>query len=208
MLSDAELLAVCLGSGRAGEDMVALARRTLHVYGGLEALLQAPVPRLLQLRGFGPAKVATLKAIAELAQRPIEAQASTGRVFSDVTVTAKYLIRRIGHSPREVFGCLFLDSRHRLIQWDVLFKGSINRAHVHAREVLRAALAHNAAAVILAHNHPSGVAEPSHSDLLLTRELKDLLARVDVAVLDHIVVSAGAYVSLAQRGLLEGRVTE
>jgi DNA repair protein RadC len=115
---------------------------------------------------------------------------------------ARYIRRRIGHCQREVFGCLFLDTRHRPICWEILFQGTLNRAHVHSREILKRAMELNAAALVLGHNHPSGIAEPSAADLTLTRELKDLLARVDVAVLDHIVAAPRAAVSMASRGLL------
>jgi len=126
------------------------------------------------------------------------------QALTDATAVARYIRRRIGHKEREVFGCLFLDTRHRPIRWEELFRGSLNRAHVHTREVLRRGIELNAAALIIGHNHPSGVAEPSHADLSLTRELKDLLARVDIVLLDHIVVATGGAVSLASRGLLGG----
>jgi len=201
-LNAAELVALCLGVGRQGEDAVTLARRALQEFGGLDGLLSAPVAQLLEIKGLGPARVARLKAVHEMGLRSLEMRASRGPKFADAAVAAAYLQRRIGFEPREHFACLFLDVRHQLLHWEVLFKGSVNQAHVHPREVLRRALEVNAAAVILSHNHPSGVAEPSQADILLTRELRGLLLRIDVRVLDHIIVAGGRYVSLADRGLL------
>jgi len=201
-LAAAELVALCLGSGVAGEDAVSLARRLLVEFGGLHGLLAARESRLLNTRGLGEARVSQLKAIQEIAARHDEAALIEPHALADASAVTRYIRRRIGHKEREVFGCLFLDTRHRPICWEVLFQGSLNRAHVHTREVLRRGLELNAAALIIGHNHPSGVAEPSHADLSLTRELKDLLERVDIVVLDHIIVAAGSAVSLASRGLL------
>ncbi len=201
-VSSAELLAILLGTGSAGEDALALARRVLAGYGTLDRLLAASTTDLLTVRGLGYAKVARLKALHELTMRHGEEHMVADQVFSDVSKVARYIQRRIGYRDREVFGCLFLDTRHRMLAWEELFLGSVNRAHVYAREVLRRGLALNAAAVIFGHNHPSGVAEPSQADLQLTADLKGLLRRVDVEVLDHIVVSAGTTVSMAARGLL------
>jgi DNA repair protein RadC len=202
-LSVAELLAVCLGSGVAGEDAVGMARRLLTRFGGLDALLAATVEDLLQLHGLGDAKVALLKAIHELSMRNCEEEFAKPREqFADTDTVSRYIQKRIGHSDRELFGCLYLDSRHQLLSWVVLFYGSVDRAHVHAREVLKRGFELNAAALVLAHNHPSGVAEPSHADLLLTRELTELLQKVDIRVIDHIIVGRGCSVSLAHRGFI------
>ena len=162
----------------------------------------APIPRLLEVKGLGPARVARLKAVQEMRLRTLEMHATQTPKFVDVGAAARYLQQRIGFESRELFACLFLNVRHQLLHWEVLFKGSVNKAHVHPREVLRRALELNAAAVILSHNHPSGVAEPSQADILLTRELRGLLQRIDVSVLDHIIVARSHYVSLAERGLL------
>ncbi len=202
-LSDAELIAVCLGSGAAGENAVVLARRLLAEYGSLGALLHASPHRLLRSRGLGVARVARLKAVLELQTRQAEAALSARLSVTDVTGAARYVRHKIGYREREVFGCLYLDSRHRLLRWEELFLGSINRAHVHAREVLRKGMELNAAAVVLAHNHPSGVAEPSQADIGLTQELKALLEHVDIRLLDHLIVAGPAWVSLATRGLLD-----
>lgn len=201
-LNNAELVALCLGAGMPGEDAVSLAARLIKQFGGVEGLLGASVDKLLACRGLGDAKVAALKAVHELSCRRDETQLANAAALSDPTAVTRYLRRRIGHLEREVFGCLFLDTRHRPMCFEILFYGSINRAHVHTREILKRAIQLNAAALILAHNHPSGIPEPSSADLNLTRELKDLLHRIDVALLDHIVVAPGSSVSLAQRGLI------
>ncbi|MEM7077324.1 MAG: DNA repair protein RadC [Pseudomonadota bacterium] len=174
----------------------------LHEFGSLQGLLHAPVGRLLARHGLGPARVARLKAIAGLLLHQDETALRQGGLMSDVASIARFLKRQIGHSERELFGALFLTSRHELIAWEVLFAGSIDRAHVHPREVLKPALRHNAAAVVLAHNHPSGIVDPSQADLRLTADLKALLERVDLRVLDHLIVAPGAYVSFAARGLI------
>jgi len=203
-ISSAELLAVLLGTGSRGEDAVALARRLLSRFTTLDRLLAASTAQLLQQRGLGAAKVARIKALHELTMRHGEESMLAQQVFSDAVRVSRYIQRRIGHRSREVFGCLYLDTRHRFLAWEELFLGSVNRAHVHAREVLRRSLELNAAAVIFGHNHPSGIAEPSHADLLLTEDLIDLMKRIDVTVLDHIVVATEGTVSMAARGLLRG----
>lgn len=205
-LSTAELLAVCLGSGCAGMSALQLAQNLLVRFGNLDALLQARADELRQCHGMGPARVAQIKALAELTLRHSESQLrepDARDAMTDVTTVSRYVQRQIGAARREIFACLFLDARHRLLHFETLFLGSVNRAHVYPREVLRQALEHNAAAVILAHNHPSGVAEPSQADISLTAELRALLARVDVKVLDHIVVAQGQVVSFAARGLIQ-----
>jgi len=201
-LSVAELVALCLGSGVRGEDAHAVAQRLLNQFGGIDALLAASPERLLACYGLGLAKVALLKAIHELTVRHSFASLELPGALTDAHAVGRYIRRRIGHLEREVFGCLFLDTRHRPLRWEELFFGSVNRAHVHSREVLKRGIELNAAALVLGHNHPSGIAEPSAADLNLTRELKDLLARVDIIVLDHIIVSPLGWVSLASRGLL------
>lgn len=201
-LLDSDLLALCLGSGTSNESVLPMAERLLRQFGGLDALLGAPEHRLLACHGLGKAKVALLKAVNEIMRRQEEAELAKPAALTDTGVVLRYVRRQIGHQERELFGCLYLDTRHRPIRWEILFMGSINRAHVHAREVLKRGLELNAAAVILAHNHPSGSAEPSSADVQLTLELKKFLHYVDIAVLDHLVVTAHTGVSLAARGLL------
>jgi DNA repair protein RadC len=201
-LSDAELLAVCLGSGDGRHDGVTFARLLLREFGGLRALLHAPPARLARVRGLGPARIAALKAVLGLAQRHAEAAITDRPLLTDTVAVRHFLQQQLAGYEREVFACLFLDTRHHLIGFEMLFFGSVDRASVHPREVLKQALACNAAAVVLAHNHPSGNAEPSPSDVRLTEELRALLMQVDVRVLDHVVVGHGSAVSLAERGLI------
>lgn len=201
-LSDAELLAVCLGTGDGRRDVLSFARHLLAAFGGLRGLLGADPERLTEMRGLGPARVALLKAAVALAERDAEAGIADRPLLADSRAVRRFLQHKLSASEREVFGCLFLDARHRMIGFEQLFFGSVDRASVHPREVLKRALAHNAAAVVLAHNHPSGHPEPSPSDLRLTEELRSLLLQVDVRVIDHVVVGHGATVSLAERGLL------
>ena len=205
-LSDAELLALLIGAGVSGEGVLAIAHRLLQQFDGLQGALAADSEQLLGCKGLGQAAVCRIKAVQELSVRELESTLQQAPLLSDTTSVCRYVQRRIGHRKREVFGCLFLDAHHRLICWEVLFKGSINRAHVHAREIMRRCLELNAAALVLAHNHPSGVAEPSQADLCLTNSLADLLAQIDVAVLDHVVVSRAATVSMANRGLFTTKV--
>lgn len=201
-LSDAELLAVFLRTGVRGKTAVDLARDLLETHGGLRPLLEAERARFCASPGLGDAKYVLLQAVLEMARRHLHETLVRGDALSCPDDTRRYLTAQLRGHPHEVFACLFLDNRHRVIRFDELFHGTINGASVHPREVVRRSLAHNAAAVILAHNHPSGVAEPSAADLQLTRRLTDALALVDVRVLDHIVVGDGETVSLAERGLL------
>ena len=201
-LSDVELLAVCLGTGNGRLDVLAFAELLLQTFGGLRGLLAASPRRLATVRGLGPARVAVLKAVLTLGERQAQAGIADRPLLSDTGAVRRYLQHKLSGYEREVFACLFLDTRHRLIGFEALFLGSVDRASVHPREVLKQALAHNAAAVVLAHNHPSGNPEPSPSDLRLTEELRLLLMQIDVRVLDHVVVGHGVTVSLAERGLL------
>ncbi len=201
-LSDAELLAIFLRTGVAGCSAVKLARQLVHEYGGLRKLLQADRNSFCANRGLGQAKYAQLQAVLELARRHLAESLTRGQPLTNPTDTQHYLTARLGDYPYEVFACLFLDTRHRLICYEELFRGTIDGASVHPREVVRRTLQHNAAAVILAHNHPSGIAEPSDADRRITQRLKDALALIDVRVLDHIVVGDQVATSLAERGYL------
>ena len=191
-LSDAELLAVCLGSGTRGHSAVDLGRTLLARSGG-----EAP-----RVAGLGAAKGARLQAALELARRCLAEDLKRETSLRDPGDSAAFLRAQLGHYPYEVFACVFLDNRHRVIAFEELFRGTIDGAAVPPREVVRACLRHNAAAVILAHNHPSGVAEPSEADRALTAELRQALGLVGVRVLDHLVIGSGSAVSLAQRGLM------
>jgi DNA repair protein RadC len=200
-LSDAELLAVLLGSGVRGKDAVALGRELLLDAGSLGALLALP-EHAVRAVGLGTAKRARIAAALELARRSLAEQLAERPSLGNPRDSGDYLSARLRHLPYEVFGCLYLDNRHRVLAFEELFRGTVDGAHVHPREVVRACLRHNACAVIFAHNHPSGVAEPSQADRAITRELREALRLVDVRVLDHLVIGAGTPVSMAARGLL------
>ncbi|MGH8280631.1 MAG: RadC family protein [Gammaproteobacteria bacterium] len=201
-LSDAELLAIFLRTGARGKTAVDLARELLVEFDGLRGLLAAERNRLCSAHGLGPAKYAQLQAVLEMARRHLGEALQRGNPLTDPAATRQYLITRLRDLPQEVFCCLYLDNRHRVVAFEELFHGTLDGASVHPREVLRKALGHNAAAIIFAHNHPSGVAEPSDADRRLTQRLKDALALVDIRVLDHFVVGDGKAVSFAERGLL------
>jgi DNA repair protein RadC len=201
-LSDAELLAVVLRTGIAGTSVLDVARDLLARYRSLTAVLGATSASLEQSRGLGPAKTAQLKASVELARRMLAEEVRHGDVLTSPEAVRDYLRLSLAALPHETFVVLFLDSQHRLIAADELFRGTLAQTSVYPREVVKAALAHNAAAVILAHNHPSGVAEPSRADELLTQALKQALALVDIRTLDHFVVAGHQVVSFAERGLL------
>lgn len=202
-LSDAELLAVLLGgSGRRGLDAVAAARNLLSRHQSLRYLLAAPAAEAMAEPGLGPAGYCRLNAALELARRHYAEAMRIGPMLDSPAATRGFLVAKLRDAPHELFCCLHLDNRHRLIAFDELFRGTIDGASVHPREVVKQALARNAAAVILAHNHPSGVAEPSQADELITRRLRDALQLVDIRVLDHLIVADNGCVSFAERGLI------
>lgn len=202
-LSDAELLAIFLRVGCRGHSAVDLACQLLQRFGTLTRLCAASEQDFSAVPGMGVAKYAQLMAVMELARRALGETLSTRSLFDSPQVVRDWLRLRLGHLPHEVFTVLLLDSRHCLIEAVDLFRGTLSQTSVHPREVLKLALAHNAAAVILAHNHPSGASEPSTADQLLTNTLKDALALVDIRVLDHFIIpSHGKPVSFAERGLL------
>jgi len=201
-LSDAELLALLLGSGIRGRSAVELARTLIGQFGSLRTLLNAEAERCLAQAGIGPARYAILKASLELARRHFREALRLGPMLAAPEATRTFLVAQLRDRPYEVFCCLYLDNRHRLIAFEELFRGTIDRAGVHPREVLRQTLLHNAAAVIFAHNHPSGVLEPSQADELITRRLKEALALLDVRVLDHFIIGDGLCYSFSEAGLL------
>jgi DNA repair protein RadC len=201
-LSDAELLAVLFGSGCRGASAVDVGGRLLREFGSLRHLLQAERGRCSNTPGLGSRRYGLLQAALELSRRHYRQEAAAGPVLESPQATRDFLIAQLRDLPYEVFCCLHLDNRHRLIAFDELFRGTIDGASVHPREVVRQALARNAAAVILAHNHPSGVAEPSQADELITLRLREALGLVDIRVLDHLIVGDSRCVSLAERGLL------
>ncbi len=201
-LTEAELLALWLRTGTRGASAVDLARELLAEFGSLRALLAADADRLCRHRGIGPARYAGLQAALELARRHHLESLKAGPALTSPRLAGDYLRAELRDRDYEVFCCLYLDSRHRLTGFEELFAGTIDGASVHPREVVKRALARRAAAVILAHNHPSGVAEPSRADEVITLRLRDALALVDIRVVDHLIVGAGVVVSLAERGLV------
>lgn len=200
VLSDAELLAIFLGSGLRGQDAVTTARGLLTAHGPLRALLERSPTELAGLPGLGPARACQLSAALELYDRYLAAGLERGEALTDPGAAGRYFAQRLRGHPFEVFAALFLDTRHRALAFEELFRGTVDGAEVHPREVVRRALAHNAAAVIVGHNHPSGSTEPSAADRAVTARLKQALALVDIRLLDHFVVGDGAPVSLASRG--------
>jgi DNA repair protein RadC len=201
-LSDAELLAIFLRTGVHGKTAVDLARELLQTWGGLRPLLDSGQTEFCSHHGLGAAKYAQLQAVLEMARRHLREQLSREDALENPEATRHYLTSRLRHLGHEVFACLFLDNRHRVMAFEELFRGTIDGASVHPREVVKRALHHNASAIILAHNHPSGVAEPSRADIQLTRRLTEALALVDIRVLDHLVIGDGDGASFAERGLL------
>lgn len=201
-LSDAELLAIFLRTGSQGRSAVDLARDLLTRFGGLRGLLEAERDDFCAGPGLGDAKYSQLQSVLAMARRYLAADLERGNPLTSPRATRDFLRSRLRHQQREIFGCLFLDNRHRVLRFEELFQGTIDAAAVYPREVVRRALTCNAAAVIVAHNHPSGVAEPSRADEQITRRLRDALGLVDIRLLDHFVVGDGEPVSLAERGLL------
>ena len=201
-LADAELLALLLRTGTKGQGVLALAGLVLEQCGGFAGLMRAEAAQLQGIKGLGPAKRSELLAVMEMARRALVQQMSTAPIFDSPQRVKDYLQLQLGGLQHEVFAVLFLDAQHRLLRMEELFRGTLSQTSVYPREVVKRALALNAGAVLLAHNHASGVAEPSRADEYLTQTLKTALALVDVRVLDHLVVGRGQVVSMAERGLL------
>ena len=201
-LADAELLAVLLRTGYKGCGVLTLAQQVLDQCGGFAGLLNAEPDKLKAIKGLGPAKRAELLAVMETARRALAQQMAEAPVFDSPGRVKDYLGLQLAGRPQEVFAVLFLDGQHRLLRLEEMFHGTLTQTSVYPREVLRRALTLNAGAVVLAHNHPSGVAEPSRADEYLTQTLKTALQMIDVRVLDHIIVGQGQVVSMAERGLL------
>ncbi len=201
-LSNAELLAVMFGTGSRGGSAVDVARGLLQEFGSLRELLSANPEQALTGHGLGPARYCLLQAALELSRRHYRETLSIGPALSSPETARGFLLAQLRDRPYEVFCCLHLDARHRLIAFEELFRGTIDGATVHPREVVRQSLTRNSAAVIFAHNHPSGVAEPSQADELITRRLREALNLIDVRVLDHLIVGEDRCMSFAERGLL------
>ncbi len=201
-LSEAELLAVFFRGGRRPGEALALSVRLLERHGSLRRLFDADDGVLAAEQGVGPARLAILKALPELARRYFAQALPSGQAIRSPADTESFLMAHLRDLPHELFCCLYLDNRHRVIGFEELFRGTIDGTSVYPREVVKQALAANAAAVILAHNHPSGVAEPSQADERITRRLKAALELVDIRLLDHLVIGDGSSTSLASRGMI------
>ena len=200
--SDAELLSALISANSSNTAGREAAKRLIHRFGNLRSLLHASDSDLLACHGVGKARLAALRALPELARRYFEESLPCGEAIRSPADTESFLKARMQHLDHELFCCLYLDNRHRVLRFDELFRGTIDGTSVYPREVVKEALSVNAAAVILAHNHPSGVAEPSQADERITQRLKSALELVDIRLLDHLIVGDGAATSLASRGLL------
>ncbi len=201
-LSEAELIAILLRTGVRGRSALDVARDLLVQFGSLRGLLTTDYAALCAIPGLGPARYAALQSGLELARRHFQELMRVGPALTNPRATRDFLRMRLRDLPHEVFCCVYLDNRHRVIGFEELFRGTIDGASVHPREVVKHALARNAAAVILAHNHPSGICEPSQADEIITRRLKEALGVVDIRLLDHLIVGDDRCESLAERGLL------
>ena len=201
-LSDAELLALLLRSGLPGKNALQIGQELVDSFGGVAGLLHAGPEALKGIKGLGPAKRAELVAVLELARRALVQQLQEKPLFASAQAVRDYLQLQLGSRPHEIFAVLFLDSQQRLIALEELFRGTLTQTSVYPREVVVRALAHQAGSVVLAHNHPSGAAQPSRADEALTQTLKAALALVDVRVLDHFIVTRNEAVSMAELGLL------
>ena len=201
-LADAELLAIFLRTGVKGKSAVDLARELLQEHGGLGALIAASRERFCASHGLGDAKFVQLQAVVEMSRRYLAEALQQRPVFSSAASTRQFLLAQLRHEVREVFAVMYLDNQHQLLCYEPLFYGTIDGGAVYPREIARRALELHAAALIVAHNHPSGVAEPSDADIRITRRIRDALALLDMRLLDHCVVAGPEVISLAERGLI------
>lgn len=202
VLSDAELLAVLLQTGVKGKNALELARDLITAFGGLRGIMTADQQELCAHPGVGQVKAARFAAMRELSQRQLLEKIQARDILSCSAATRNYLRARFRHHQSEVFCCLFLNNQHHIVKLEEMFHGTIDGAAVYPREVVKRCLYHNAAAVIFAHNHPSGVAEPSQADIAITRKLKSALQTIEVRVLDHLVIGDAEVISLAERNLI------
>ena len=199
-LSDAELLAIFLRTGVSGKSAVDLARHLLNEFGSLRALLEADLSSFCRPLGLGPAKFTQLQAVLEMGRRHLAERLRRDCALESPQAVRDFLTSQVRHEPHEVFGCLFMDTKHRMLAFEVLFRGSIDSASVYPRQVVKRALAHNAAAVIFCHNHPSGISLPSEADRALTQRLTEALDLIEVRVLDHFIVGEGQPLSMVEHG--------
>jgi DNA repair protein RadC len=201
-LSDAELLAILLRTGTPGLSALDVARNLIRSFRSLRKLISADRRRFCSAPGLGPVRYAELQAAIEISRRLLTESLKAGPSLANPRATCDFLSSKLRDLEHEVFCCLYLDKRHRLIEYEQLFRGTIDGANVYPREIVKIALQRNCAAVIVAHNHPSGVPEPSHADELITQRIKEALGLVDIRLLDHIIVGDGITVSMAERGLI------
>lgn len=202
-LSDAELIAVLIRTGLPGRSVLTLARDLLDAFGGIGGLLDASADDLADVRGLGcETRRTELMAVLELARRAIGEQLAAREVFSSPDAVKQFLQLHVARAPHEVFAVMFLDAQNRLIEMEVMFRGTLTQTSVYPREIVKRALHHEAAAVVLTHNHPSGTVQPSRADEALTGTLKQALALIDVRVLDHVIVAPGNAFSMAEKGLI------
>jgi DNA repair protein RadC len=201
-LSEAELLAIFLRTGIAGANAVELGRQLLARFGNLQRLFAAPLSEVASVRGLGPAKYVQLQAVIEMARRALEEDISERDAMSSPQTVREFLRLTLGGKAHEIFLAMFLDAQNRLLGSEEIFRGTLTQTSVYPREVVKTALRYNAAGVIFAHNHPSGVAEPSRADELLTQTLKQALSLVEIKTLDHFIVAGSRTLSFAERGLL------
>ena len=201
-LSDVELLAIFLRTGSAGVNVMVLAQQMLQEFGSLYHIMTASKAAFSGIKGVGDAKLAQLHAIAELAKRFFASQLARENAMENPQITRHYLQSLLAHQEREIFMALFLDNQHRVLLAQKMFSGSINSVEVHPREIVREALKVNAAALILAHNHPSGMSEPSKADREITHKVSEACGLLNIRLLDHLVIGHGEYVSFAERGWL------
>ena len=199
-LSDAELLAIFLRTGTQGKSALELARDLLAEFDGFRSLLQANQQQFCSFNGLGPAKFALLQAVLEMVRRHIEQPKELGNSIQDIQTAKDFLHAKLRDYPYEVFACLFLDNRHRVLGFETLFRGTINGASVHTREIAKTALSYNASALILTHNHPSGDPTPSAQDRAMTKQVHEALGHLDVRVLDHIVVGDQSCIAFSEQG--------
>ena len=199
-LSDAELLAIFLRTGVSGKSAVDLARHLLNEFGSLRALLEADLSSFCRPLGLGPAKFTQLQAVLEMGRRHLAERLRRDCALESPQAVRDFLTSQVRHEQHEVFGCLFMDTKHRMLAFEVMFRGSIDSASVYPRQVVKRALAHNAAAVIFCHNHPSGISLPSEADRTLTQRLTEALDLIEVRVLDHFIVGEGQPLSMVEHG--------
>lgn len=201
-LSNAELLAIYLRTGIPGKTAIDLARELLTHFGGLDKILESDFKTFTQIKGLGVAKYCQLKATLEIVRRHYNCKVEESTSFCNQDLARNYLLNNFPNTKNETFACIFLDNNNKLIKFEQLFKGTINQSQVYPRIVTQSCLNNNAAAVIFAHNHPSGNLTPSHSDKLLTKQLINILSVIDVRVLDHFIVGKDDIFSMAQNGMI------